>query len=167
MTWLNVTGKIDGVNLEDLLSLALLKSGQQQVVSGALVVTGAVHFANTLTLDIVNSRSFTAHLGDVSAQFFAFLFLYPGRASVVDHCRFLAYKMPPWLYSIQVSYQYLHMESDRVLHLGQVLYFGTGHIAILAVKPNLIWVCWEHLLLFNLVIKKLTEVMMKNGIKEV
>ncbi|KAK4315661.1 hypothetical protein Pmani_013124 [Petrolisthes manimaculis] len=64
VTWLNVTGKIDGVNLEDLLSRTLLKSGQQQV-SGALVVTGAVHFANSLTLDIVNSRSFTAHLSDV------------------------------------------------------------------------------------------------------
>lgn len=92
VTWLNVTGNIDGVNLEDLLSRALLKSTQQQVVSGALVVTGAVHFANTLTLDIVNSHSFTTHLADVSALLFfslVYCFLYstlagPALLTIVD-----------------------------------------------------------------------------------
>lgn len=69
MVHLNVSGSLDGVALDSLLSRALLKtppSGTLQEVTGYLHITGAVHFAHSLTVHSVNSKHFSSHLKNVS-----------------------------------------------------------------------------------------------------
>nr|XP_053636660.1 uncharacterized protein LOC128691773 [Cherax quadricarinatus] len=66
ITTLNVSGTIDGVNLEDLVKRALLKSSASpQVVTGHVTVTEGVHFSQPPTLDKVNSKNWEKHLNDV------------------------------------------------------------------------------------------------------
>ena len=66
-----MNGTLDGVDLNNLLSRSLLKTsppGTFQEVTGHLHVTGAVTFANSLTVYTVNGKHFTSHLRNVSAK---------------------------------------------------------------------------------------------------
>ncbi|XP_069180722.1 LOW QUALITY PROTEIN: uncharacterized protein [Procambarus clarkii] len=63
---LNVSGTIDGVNIEDLMRRALMKSTTSaQEVTGRVTVTGGVHFQQPPTLAQVNSKNWEKHLNDV------------------------------------------------------------------------------------------------------
>ncbi|XP_063869289.1 uncharacterized protein LOC135105158 [Scylla paramamosain] len=65
---LNVSGTLDGVDLNNLLSRALLKTsppGTFQEMTGHLHVTGAVNFAHSLAVHTVNGKHFTSYLRNV------------------------------------------------------------------------------------------------------
>lgn len=61
-----MSGTIDGVNIEDLMRRALMKSTTSaQEVTGRVTVTGGVHFQQPPTLAQVNSKNWEKHLNDV------------------------------------------------------------------------------------------------------
>ncbi|MPC21231.1 hypothetical protein E2C01_014208 [Portunus trituberculatus] len=65
---LNVSGTLDGVDVNNLLSRALLKTsppGTFQEMTGHLHVTGSVTFDNSLTVHTVNGKHFVSHLRNV------------------------------------------------------------------------------------------------------
>ncbi|KAK7076189.1 hypothetical protein SK128_002233 [Halocaridina rubra] len=63
---LHVSGNVDGVNLHDLQSRALLKnSDKPQVIDGRVLLEGEVSFLGGLTLNKVNGKVWSDYLNDV------------------------------------------------------------------------------------------------------
>ncbi|XP_042213153.1 uncharacterized protein LOC121860162 [Homarus americanus] len=118
VTTLEVRGTVDGVDFEDLMQRALLKSSpRNQLVRGHITVMGAVHFRQAPSLVDVNSKKWEIHLDDVVLKDFSGKI--SGTKTFLKPLNILGNFDPATINGIKVAdltTRYLTKSSEQIIH---------------------------------------------------